>query len=119
MYRVDKEVDIDIQLKKQVIKPPTINSEGKGVTQNKPKLVQNMTSSPDKHIPKQSQVIAQLKIVLKISLLERSRTQDKLITIPHARFRKVLKLKPMYREGIKNISKEIPPYTESTLQTTS
>ena len=55
MYRKDKEVDIDIQLDEQVIKPPTINSEEKGVTQSCPELVQCMTSLHDKQILQQSQ----------------------------------------------------------------
>ena len=68
-----------------------------------------MTLPPNKPIPKQSQDIAQLQIYSEISLLERSKTQDKLITTTHARFVEIFKLKEMNREGMQDIIKEIPP----------
>ena len=110
MYRVDKEVDTDIQLKKRVLKPPATHSEEKGVTQSEPQLVQNMTVLPDTPIPKQSQETAQPQISSDISSFERTETQDKVITRSHAKFGQILKLKAMNRECIWDIIKEIPPY---------
>ena len=71
-----------------------------------------MSLPPDIPIPKQSQNIAQPKIVSEVSLLERSKTQDKFIPIPHARSGKVLKPKMINRECIRHISTDIPPHTD-------
>ena len=79
-------------------------SQEKVVTQSKSGLGQGMSLLPDKPFPKQPQNIAQPKIVPGVSLPEKSRTQDKFISLTLARSKEVLKSKM--------VSKEIPPYTD-------
>ena len=115
--------DTDIQLDKQVIRPvitseeekqvvylPTTNSEQDSETLSKPKMVQSVSLLVD--TPNPLQIIAQPKVVPQISLIDKSGTQGKLITMTHAIFGEILKLKSMKRVGIQKIIKEIPPYTD-------
>ena len=78
--------------------------------QSQPKLVQNMSSPPDRPMPKWFQDIAQSQISSEMSLLY-GFTQGKIITITYAKFGENMKLETVHGEGIWDLnSKEIPPY---------
>ena len=90
VYKVDTETHTDIQLE-----TPMINSEEKCVTQNEPKLVQDMAVLHDTPTPPQT--IAQPMTEQKISLPDRA-IQGKLIPITHESWRNILRSESVRKE---------------------
>ena len=113
VHTVNKGIDTNVQSEKQIIKPTITSEEKAAVPQNKPRLDLGMSLPLDKLIPQQLQSIAQPKIVSDVSLPERSRAQDKFISVSWVRFGEDFKSRIINRKSIQNISKEIPPYTDS------